>query len=233
MISFKESRFVKQLLSTRTASKLLFTMVLLTIFFVPLIPVKLHPAVYNMMFTSILILGTQLISKKRITTLFFVIIAVSMVWIADAMELEAIMAISKGINILLFILIVFDLGKQVSMANKISTDVILEAVIAYLMIGLAFSLMVALTLIIDPRAYNLGISNSLTAQPESPLHQCVYYAFITMTTTGYGDIVPTNPMSRSLAIFISVTGQLYVAIVIALLIGKYISQQGHTGNTEK
>ena len=60
---------------------------------------------------------------------------------------------------------------------------------------------------------------------EYPYHMYIYYAFITMTTTGYGDIVPLTPVARSLAVFISVTGQLYVAVVIALLVGKYITQQ--------
>ncbi len=221
------------LLTNTLANKLLFTTVILAIFFVPLIPVKFHSAAYNIVFTSILIFGTQLISTKRMLSLLYVLVAISMVWIADALALDGVKAISKWINVLLFMFIVYDLVKQVSMAREISLKVILEAVNAYLMIGLAFSLMVALTMYFNHGSYNLNNLNYLTDQHESPLQHCVYYAFITMTTTGYGDIVPIAPLSRSLAIFISVTGQLYVAIVIALLIGKYISQQGHTGNTEK
>ena len=51
----------------------------------------------------------------------------------------------------------------------------------------------------------------------------LYYTFMTFTTTGYGDIAPTHPISKSLAVLISVVGQLYVAVVIAMLVGKYAS----------
>ena len=45
-----------------------------------------------------------------------------------------------------------------------------------------------------------------------------------MCTVGYGDIIPLEPYSRSITILISVTGQLYIAIIIAILVGKYSSQ---------
>jgi voltage-gated potassium channel len=44
-----------------------------------------------------------------------------------------------------------------------------------------------------------------------------------MTTVGYGDITPVAPAARSLAILVAVFGQLYIAILISLLVGKYLS----------
>ena len=56
----------------------------------------------------------------------------------------------------------------------------------------------------------------------------IYYAFITMTTVGYGDIVPVSPGARSLAVLVAVFGQLYIAILISLLVGKYLSTKPPT-----
>ena len=53
----------------------------------------------------------------------------------------------------------------------------------------------------------------------------VYFSFITMSTVGYGDITPKIPESQTLAYFISVTGQLYIAIIIAFLVGKSLVHQ--------
>ena len=46
---------------------------------------------------------------------------------------------------------------------------------------------------------------------------------MTYTTTGYGEVVPKHPFSKSLTVLITGSGQLYVAIIIAMLIGKYAS----------
>jgi hypothetical protein len=45
-----------------------------------------------------------------------------------------------------------------------------------------------------------------------------------MTTVGYGDITPVSSAAKSLSNFISVSGQLYIAIIIAMLVGKFASK---------
>ncbi len=53
--------------------------------------------------------------------------------------------------------------------------------------------------------------------------ELVYYTMITLTTAGYGDITPQLPISQSLSMLIAVTGQFYVAIIVAILVGKFSS----------
>jgi hypothetical protein len=48
---------------------------------------------------------------------------------------------------------------------------------------------------------------------------------ITMTTVGYGDISPQLPVAKSLAMIMAVTGQFYIAVVVAIIVGKYASKQ--------
>ena len=51
----------------------------------------------------------------------------------------------------------------------------------------------------------------------------MYFSFITLTTLGYGDVVPVQGFARSLSGAEAVTGQLYVAILIARLVGLHIA----------
>jgi hypothetical protein len=51
-----------------------------------------------------------------------------------------------------------------------------------------------------------------------------YYSFITLTTVGYGDVVPIKAASRGMAIVEAILGQFYIAVLIAELIGKRVAQ---------
>jgi hypothetical protein len=45
-----------------------------------------------------------------------------------------------------------------------------------------------------------------------------YFSFVTLTTTGFGDITPTHPLTRTLAMFEALAGQLYLVITLARLV---------------
>ena len=45
-----------------------------------------------------------------------------------------------------------------------------------------------------------------------------YYSFVTLTTVGYGDIMPVHPLARAVAVLEALTGQLYLAIMLARLV---------------
>jgi hypothetical protein len=46
----------------------------------------------------------------------------------------------------------------------------------------------------------------------------IYFSFVTLTTTGYGDIVPVHPLARSLCNVEAIIGQLYPATLLARLV---------------
>ncbi|MEM7717215.1 MAG: potassium channel family protein [Cyanobacteria bacterium P01_A01_bin.68] len=53
----------------------------------------------------------------------------------------------------------------------------------------------------------------------------MYFSFTTLTTLGYGDIIPVSPLAKMLTNLEAIIGQLYPAILIAILVGGYISQR--------
>ncbi|MCX6266892.1 MAG: potassium channel family protein, partial [Bacteroidetes bacterium] len=206
----------RQIISFSLANKLLFPIVLISIFFVPFLPARLHQLTYSFLLTCTILLGTQLIATHRMMFLAYAMTAIMIVWIGDLMESQILKGISKTINMVLFVYIVVALVRKISRAKKVSSSVILESINAYLMIGLVYSILVALMAGLSPGSYNFNNLNTIQVQGDSAIHQYIYYTFITMTTVGYGDIVPLTPHARSLAMMISITGQLYIAIVIAV-----------------
>ena len=92
------------------------------------------------------------------------------------------------------------------------------------MLGLSFSILIGLVCIIDPSAYNFKhLAEPINAN-ISYISNYIYLGFVTITTLGYSDLVPLSPAAKSLSIFISLRGQMYVAILIAALVCKYISR---------
>jgi hypothetical protein len=57
------------------------------------------------------------------------------------------------------------------------------------------------------------------------LFDFVNFSFVTMATLGYGDIIPSNEFGKTLAVFISLFGQLYITIFLSIIISKFIKQQ--------
>jgi hypothetical protein len=53
----------------------------------------------------------------------------------------------------------------------------------------------------------------------------MYYVFVTMTTLGYGDMLPITMAGKAFSMLISVTGAFYTTIVLGMIVGKYISNQ--------
>lgn len=74
--------------------------------------------------------------------------------------------------------------------------------------------------VIQPGAFN--INHPVTTHQ---LHDFVYFSFVTMATLGYGDITPVSEVAKITAVFISLFGQLYVTIFIAIILGKYLQQK--------
>ncbi len=56
-----------------------------------------------------------------------------------------------------------------------------------------------------------------------------YYAFVTLTTTGFGDISPRTPQAQMLSVAIAVSGVFYVAAVMGVLISRLTVQDSREG----
>ncbi len=96
--------------------------------------------------------------------------------------------------------------------QKITIYSLIDAFNGYLLLGMLFASLVAFCEYYIPGSY----VNVKDTQME-----LMYYTFITLTTAGYGDITPKLPIAQSLSMLIAVTGQFYVAIVVAIIVGKY------------
>jgi hypothetical protein len=171
------------------------------------------------------LLSALALRKNRSKIFNLAIIVIIIEWISEILELPILNKLSLIINICFFILIVVLLILQIAQAKQVTLHVIMESIIGYLMLGLAFSILIALVCAIDSNAFSFNYLSDQMDPSISYASNYIYFGFVTLTTLGYGDIAPLSPVAKSLSNFISISGQMYVAVIIAVLVGKYISQK--------
>jgi voltage-gated potassium channel Kch len=81
----------------------------------------------------------------------------------------------------------------------------------YLLVGVAFAFA-------DGAVDRLGAHHFLRGEAAASAADFLYFSFATLTTTGYGDLVPGDDLARSFAILEALTGQIYLVTVVALLV---------------
>ena len=99
-----------------------------------------------------------------------------------------------------------------------------------MLVGLAWAFLFSLLEVLQPGSFNLPELSAepldLAAMEVRRLSVFMYYSLVTLTTLGYGDITPVTPLARNLAAFEAVIGQLYIAILVARLVGLHIVHAG-------
>jgi hypothetical protein len=129
------------------------------------------------------------------------------VWLGHVAVILSVIAISIVI------------GKAVFAAGRITHHRIEGAIILYLNIALAFTSIFRMISELDPAAF----ADFSGQQPEAAaLSGMLYFSFTTLTATGFGEILPINPLARSMANLETVLGQLYLAILLARLVTMHV-----------
>jgi len=86
------------------------------------------------------------------------------------------------------------------------------AIAVYLLLGLGWAQAYKIVSYLRPDSFQSAVANFSSGVNWH------YFSFVTLTTLGYGDIVPIRPLARSLAIGEALTGQLYLTVLIARLV---------------
>ena len=133
-------------------------------------------------------------------------------WMTFFTPTLALQVWSGAWSIVAILVISLVLLAQVFRAGPVSAYRLQGAIAVYLLFGVGWAHAYHLTGILHPGSFN-------TPSSEIPsVLDWAYFSFITLTTVGYGDITPVRPIARTLAMGEALTGQLYLAVLIARLV---------------
>lgn len=179
-------------------------------------PILIYSTVSFVVLSCVVIISDN--PKKIVYGSWALIISLAFTWFTLSPALDEIMAIRIIRSILLFSLFVATILKLLSTIlklEKINAQVIAGSVGAYLLLGLSGAMLFELIDVIYPasfeHSYNYGGG-----------YDMVYFSFVTLSTLGYGDITPHTPQGQAVAVSLAIVGQLYLAILMAMLVGKFL-----------
>lgn len=111
--------------------------------------------------------------------------------------------------------------QSIMRGTQMDANRMIGAICVYLLLGITIGI---LNIVVDrliPESFT-GLTGSGSTEEDMNL---IYYTFVTMTTLGYGDISPVGPLARALAYMAAIAGQFYIAILVGMMVGLYLSQQ--------
>lgn len=179
---------------------------------------------YQVLYAGLFLVGIFVTSENRVH--FAISVSIAVIWLVAAV-LYALdptsfwkIQVTYAILLIFHINIILTLMRYIFTAEKVTADVIYAACAVYFLLSFFFVPIYGMLETAFPGSY---VDNTL-GTPVS-WQQFVYFSLITLSTAGYGDILPANMWARMLAGIEVTIGVLYVAILVARLVSLYDVQR--------
>jgi hypothetical protein len=110
--------------------------------------------------------------------------------------------------------------RDVAEHTVVTTDTVMGAACAYLLFGICFALIYA--------TVGQFMPDGFFGTGKSPTSDFLFFSFTTLTTVGYGNLIPATPVGQSLAMVEALSGQIYLVIVVARLVSIWGQERATT-----
>ena len=122
-----------------------------------------------------------------------------------------------------FLFVVTHLIRFILRARTVDANVLCAGLSGYLLLGLLWVPAYVLAGRLDPGAFNMSAAGGAPQTMDG--FNAFYFSFITLSTVGYGDVIPLSKGARMLAVTEAVAGLFYIAVLISRLVAIYSSRQ--------
>lgn len=107
--------------------------------------------------------------------------------------------------------------RRISMHTIVTNETVLGAVCVYLLIGFSFAFIYLAISYFGPTPFFVG-------QAHATSNQCLFFSYTTLTTVGYGNLVPAGNVGQTFAMLEALSGQIYLVIIVARLVSLWGQQ---------
>ncbi|WIG61422.1 MAG: hypothetical protein OJF49_004170 [Ktedonobacterales bacterium] len=117
----------------------------------------------------------------------------------------------NALGVCIVLLATFAILRDVANHKVVSAQSVLGASCIYLLVGVGFALLFSSVGAFTPGGFFIG-------QSTANVSDYLFFSFTTLTTVGYGNLVPAAPLGQSLAMVEALSGQIYLVLVVARLV---------------
>jgi len=181
----------------------------------------------QILFLSLLLSTLYSVAHDRKLLIFGIILTIISQWgLLTPGQSQSLQYVAGLVCALLFLFtVIIVILRDIINTHEIQIDTMFGAVATYLLIGVAWALVYYIADILYPHAVTINTElpdQSLELKGKSDFSYYNYFSMVTMTSLGYGDIIPTHPVTRALATYQVVLGQMFIAILVARLVGIHL-----------
>lgn len=143
---------------------------------------------------------------------------------AEIFDSHSVRIVAELISLLLLGFTTLVMFNSLIQTNQVSRDTIIGGICVYLLVGLCFAMVFILMTDFNPDALLQGDQAIVRSASDPSAHATtlLYFSFVTLTTLGYGDVMPQGDMARMFAVAEALIGQLYLVIFLARLVALYV-----------
>lgn len=149
------------------------------------------------------------------------ITAVSLTILGIAFNIDILLHFTVLVSLLFLVISTAITFKYVFVRSHVNINKIYGAVCIYLMMGIIWAIFYYFLVLFQPESFS-GLGSQVG---QGVFAELIYYSFVTLTTLGYGDITPIAPLARTLSYIESISGQIYLTVLVAALVGMHISKK--------
>ena len=182
--------------------------------------------IVELLFGLILISGVYSIGPFKYRWAFVLLTVVTLVvrWV-ELLSVGSVMDVpAQALTVVWLGFAIAVIVKHLFQRSDVDIDTILGAVVTYLLAAVAFAIVFQIIELLTPGAFS-GIADTAGDHREDLASAMMYYSLVCITTMGYGDVVPVGALARPLSVLEGVFGQLYLAVMIARLVGLHIARE--------
>ena len=203
---------------------ILLVLILSTIVLTPFLDHLLETKILMDIFLTVLFFGIIFVIRSKrshlIIASILVLPLILSTWSIYFYESTGISIFTRIFGALFFGYAVLIILQMIAGSTEVTRETIFAAVVAYLLIALMWAFLYMILEMVAPGSFSFP-DKSIRVETM----QFEYFSFITITTLGYGDITPLTNRASALTLLEAIIGQIYLVVLVAWLVGMFVSNK--------
>lgn len=203
-----------------------------TVFFAPMLQdYRVGIRVADLISGTVMVAGVLSAITKRIHVLLLTgiaVLALAARFIDPFVDTTLTALIAEVMSFFFLVSVFAIILKDIFRTSDVSTNTLVGSVCGYLILSTVFASVYTFLVILHPDSFlintGLNVKPSLLGEDSSHYGLTNYFSIITLTTVGFGDIVPQNTYARTVVSVEAISGQIYMTVIVARLVGLHLSR---------